>query len=48
MLQKESGVPLGIMINYYGDPYYDGEPIPNITFGSNPIVRCRECRAYVR
>lgn len=47
MLKKEGGVPLGIMINYYGDPYYDGEPIPTITFGQNAIVRCKDCRAYV-
>lgn len=35
------------MINYYGDPYFDGEPIPTISFGSNSIVRCKDCRAYV-
>lgn len=47
MGQKESGVPIGVSINYYGDPYFDGEPIPTISFGSNPIVRCKDCRAYV-
>lgn len=44
---KDSGVPIAVSINYYGDPYFDGEPIPTIAFGSNPIVRCKDCRAYV-
>jgi protein transport protein SEC24 len=47
MGQKECGVPIAVSINYYGDPYFDGEPIPTISFGSNPIVRCKDCRAYV-
>jgi protein transport protein SEC24 len=47
LAQKESGVPLGVSINYYGDPYFDDEPIPTITYGTNPIVRCKDCRAYV-
>jgi len=39
IVQKDSGVPVAVMINYYGDPYYDGEPIPTISFGQNQIVR---------
>ena len=35
------------MINYYGDPYFDGQPIPTISYGTNPIVRCKDWRAYV-
>ena len=43
-------------MNYFGDPYYvsshinssqDDEPIPSVSFGTNPIVRCAECRAYI-
>ena len=45
--QKDWGVPIAVMINYYGDPYFDGEPIPTISYGTNPIVRCKDCRAYV-
>jgi len=47
MAQKDSGVPISVSINYFGDPYFDGEPIPTIAFGTNPIVRCKDCRAYV-
>ena len=45
-LQKELGIPLGIITKPYGDQS-SGEPIATCSFGQKPIVRCKECRAYV-
>lgn len=45
-MQKDCGVPLGIVVKPYGD-LPTGEPVPQSNFGNNPIVRCKACRAYM-
>ena len=46
-LQKECGIPLALLIKPFGE-LPSGEEVPACTFGEGkPIVRCRECRAYV-
>ncbi|CDW76512.1 sec23 sec24 trunk domain containing protein [Stylonychia lemnae] len=56
-LQKEIALPLGVIVKPYGDLptvniynklyYYQGEETPSVSFGQKPIVRCKDCRAYV-
>lgn len=45
-LQKESAIPLGIIVKPFGVAS-SGEEFPAINIGGKPIVRCKECRAYV-
>ena len=46
-LQKELGIPLALLIKPFGE-LPSGEEVPACSFGEGkPIVRCRECRAYV-
>jgi protein transport protein SEC24 len=45
-LSKDTCIPLAILVKPYGE-LPSGEPIPTVTFNNNPIVRCRECRAYI-
>lgn len=45
-LYKDSCIPLAILVKPYGE-LPSGEPIPTVSFNNNPIVRCRECRAYI-
>lgn len=45
-MQKEIGLPLGIIVKPFGNRT-SGVPLPNVKFGQNTIVRCKECRAYV-
>jgi protein transport protein SEC24 len=45
-LAKDTGIPLAIFVKPYGE-LPSGEPIPTVSFSTNPIVRCRECRAYI-
>lgn len=47
-LMKESNVPLGVIVKPYGDTILtSGEDIPSVTYGQKPIVRCKDCRAYI-
>lgn len=45
-LQKEIAVPLGVIVKPYGEPL-SGEGVPAVSYGQKPIVRCKDCRAYV-
>ena len=45
-LAKDCGIPLAIVVKPYGE-LPSGEEIPSSDFGGKPIVRCKECRAYV-
>ena len=45
-LQKDSSVPLALLIKPFGE-LPSGEEVPTTTFNQKPLVRCRECRAYV-
>lgn len=41
---RESGIPYGLIVKPYGDM---GEDVPTVSFKNDPIVRCRDCRAYI-
>lgn len=43
---KESGIPLAIIVKPYGE-LPSGEPIPCASFNNKPIIRCKDCRAYI-
>jgi len=45
-LQKEIGVPIALIVKPFGGPD-SGEEVSSSSFGTKPIVRCRDCRAYV-
>ena len=45
-LQKEVAIPIGVIVKPYGDPI-TGVEVPAVSFGSKPIVRCKDCRSYV-
>jgi protein transport protein SEC24 len=45
-LQKDLGIPLALLIKPFGE-LPSGEPVPTANFQNKPLVRCRECRAYV-
>ena len=45
-LAKDCGIPLAIIVKPYGE-LPSGEEIPAATFNNKPIVRCKECRAYI-
>jgi protein transport protein SEC24 len=45
-MAKESGIPLAIIVKPFGE-LPSGEPIPLANFNNKPIIRCKECRAYV-
>lgn len=45
-LQKEVAIPLGISAKPYGVAA-SGEECPTVHLGGKPIVRCKDCRAYV-
>ncbi len=45
-LQKDLGIPLAILVKPYGE-MPSGEEIPSTSFNQQPIVRCKDCRAYV-
>ena len=43
---KESGIPLAIIVKPFGE-LPSGEPIPVASFKNKPIIRCKDCRAYI-
>lgn len=43
---KDSGIPLAIIVKPYGE-LPSGEPIPCASFNNKPIIRCKDCRAYI-
>ena len=43
---KESQIPYGITVKPYGD-LPNGDPVPSVSFKNDPIVRCKDCRAYI-
>lgn len=45
-LQKEVAVPLGVVVKPYGVSA-TGEECPAVNLGGKPIVRCKDCRAYM-
>ena len=45
-MAKESAIPLAIIVKPYGE-LPSGEPIPLANFNNKPIIRCKECRAYI-
>lgn len=45
-MQKDLGIPLAILIKPFGE-LPSGEEVPVASFKQKPIVRCRDCRAYV-
>jgi protein transport protein SEC24 len=45
-LAKDCGIPLAIIVKPYGE-LPSGEEIPACTFNNKPIVRCKDCRAYI-
>jgi protein transport protein SEC24 len=45
-LARETAVPLAIIVKPFGE-LPNGEPTPCANFNNKPIVRCRECRAYI-
>ena len=45
-LSKDLGVPLALLIKPFGE-LPSGEDLPTVEFNNKPIVRCKECRAYV-
>ena len=45
-LQKDLSVPLALLIKPFGE-LPSGEEVPTTTFNQKPLVRCRECRAYI-
>lgn len=58
-LQKEIAIPIGVIVKPYGElptvsdsriKIYlskQGEETPAVGYGAKPIVRCKDCRAYV-
>jgi protein transport protein SEC24 len=45
-LQKDCNIPLALLIKPFGE-LPTGEEVPTANFHQKPIVRCRDCRAYV-
>ena len=45
-LMKDLAIPLALLIKPFGE-LPSGEEVPTANFHQKPIVRCRECRAYV-
>ena len=45
-MAKDLGIPLAICIKPFGQ-LPSGEEVPTANFNSKPIVRCRDCRAYI-
>ena len=45
-LSKDTGIPLAIIVKPYGE-LPSGEEIPATSFNNKPIIRCKECRAYI-
>lgn len=45
-LFKESQIPYGIIVKPFGD-LPSGEEVPAVSFKNDPIVRCKDCRAYI-
>ena len=45
-LAQDCGIPLAITVKPYGE-LPSGEEIPVATFSNRPIVRCKDCRAYI-
>lgn len=45
-LQKEVAIPLGIAVKPLGVSL-TGEEFPTVNLGGKPIVRCKDCRAYI-
>ena len=45
-LAKDSAIPLAIIVKPYGE-LPSGEPIPCANFNTKPIIRCKDCRAYI-
>lgn len=45
-LQKQLGIPLAIIVKPFGE-LPSGQPIATASFNNKPIVRCKDCRAYI-
>jgi len=45
-LAKDTAIPLAIIVKPYGE-LPSGDLIPCANFNSKPIVRCKDCRAYI-
>jgi protein transport protein SEC24 len=45
-LAKDCSIPLAILVKPFGE-MPSGDPIPTVSFNNKPIVRCRDCRAYI-
>ena len=43
---QDLGIPVAILIKPFGE-LPSGEPVPTASFNQKPIVRCRDCRAYI-
>jgi protein transport protein SEC24 len=47
-LQKETCIPIGVIVKPYGDTLLTtGEEVASVSYGQKPIVRCKDCRAYI-
>ena len=47
---KDSNIPFAITVRPYGEAMNeDGttQEVPTVTFKNDPIVRCKDCRAYI-
>ena len=44
-LFKESQIPFAIQVKPLGE--VPEVPVPEVSFGNDPIVRCKDCRAYI-
>ena len=43
---KDSQIPFGVTVKPLGEQS-NGEEVPTVSFKNDPIVRCKECRAYI-
>ena len=45
-LAKELAIPMAILVKPFGE-LPSGEAIPLAHFNNKPIIRCKDCRAYI-
>ena len=45
-MAKELAIPLAIIVKPFGE-LPSGEAIQCVNFNNKPIVRCKDCRAYI-